>query len=70
MTSATDTRRRWPRLTLTLPPAHADALGRLAEAHFRDRKREALRLLTEAIDREHGSSEARSSESGAAEPLA
>lgn len=48
-------RRRWPRLTLVIPPDHADALGRLAEAHFRDRKREALRLLTEAIDREQAS---------------
>ena len=49
----TETRRRWPRLTLVLPPERAAALRVIAEGNFRDQRREALRLLTEAIDREH-----------------
>lgn len=45
-------RRRWPRLVLTLPPDANDALTELARDHFRDRKREALRLVLEGIARE------------------
>jgi hypothetical protein len=47
-----DNRQRWPRITLVLPPDAADALGTLARNHFRDRRREALRLLLDAIERE------------------
>ena len=45
-------RRRWPRLMLTLPPDANDALTAMARDHFRDRKREALRLVLEGIARE------------------
>jgi hypothetical protein len=45
-------RRRWPRIILTLPPDTHEALGDLAIEHYRDRKREALRLLVDAIARE------------------
>lgn len=45
-------RRRWPRLVLTLPPDANDALTAMARDHFRDRKREALRLVLEGIARE------------------
>jgi hypothetical protein len=49
---ASEPRRRWPRLVLTLPPETSDALGDLARVHLRDRKREALRLILEGIERE------------------
>lgn len=49
---ATENRRRWPRLVLTLPPDANDALTTMARDHFRDRKREALRLVLEGIARE------------------
>lgn len=45
-------RRRWPRVILTLPPEARDALHELARANYRDPKREALRLLLDAIERE------------------
>ena len=45
-------RRRWPRLVLILPPDANEALTAMARDHFRDRKREALRLLLEGIARE------------------
>ena len=45
-------RRRWPRLVLILPPEANDALTAMARDHFRDRKREALRLVLEGIARE------------------
>lgn len=45
-------RRRWPRLVLVLPPDANDALTAMARDHFRDRKREALRLILEGIARE------------------
>jgi hypothetical protein len=45
-------RRRWPRLVLTLPPDANDALTLMARDHYRDRKREALRLVLEGIARE------------------
>jgi len=47
-----DDRRRWPRLTLVLPPEQGDALAALARDHYRDPKREALRLLVDGIERE------------------
>jgi hypothetical protein len=47
-----DNRRHWPRIMLTLPPDAADALGELARVNYRDRKREALRLLLDGIARE------------------
>ena len=47
-----ETRGRWPRLVLTLPPETADALGELAREHLRDQKREALRLILDGIARE------------------
>jgi len=46
------TRRRWSRIVLTLPPELSAGLHELADAHYRDGKREALRLLTEAVERE------------------
>ena len=52
-------RRHWPRVTLTLPPEAADRLATLARAHYRDNKREALRLLLDGIDREQPRSDAR-----------
>ena len=45
-------RRRWPRVTLTLPPDVSAALDRLARDSFRDPRREATRLLIAAIERE------------------
>jgi hypothetical protein len=45
-------RQRWPRVAVTLPPQVGKALDDLAEANFRDRRHEALRLLTDAIERE------------------
>ncbi len=45
-------RRTWSRIVLTLPPDLSDALGELARANYRDRKREALRLLRDGIERE------------------
>ena len=45
-------RQRWPRLVLTLPPGANDALTAMARDHFRDRRREALRLVLEGIARE------------------
>jgi hypothetical protein len=54
-------RRRWPRLVLILPPDANDALTAMARDHFRDRKREALRLLLEGIAREDAAKPDRSS---------
>lgn len=45
------TRRSWPRLVLTIPPDARDRLHELAQANYRDPKREALRLLLEGIER-------------------
>jgi len=45
-------RRHWSRLTLTLPPDASEALGELARQNLRDRRREALRLVLEGIERE------------------
>jgi hypothetical protein len=45
-----DTRRRWPRLVLTIPPAAAATLGELARGNFRDRRQEALRILLDGIE--------------------
>lgn len=45
-------RRRWQRITLTLNPRASDGLHELARRNVRDPKREALRLLTEGIERE------------------
>ncbi len=45
-------RRTWPRLVLTLPPETSEALGELARLNYRDRKREALRILVDGIERE------------------
>jgi hypothetical protein len=45
-------RRSWPRVTLVLPPEARDTLHQLARAHYRDPRREALRLLLDAIERE------------------
>lgn len=50
--SPTESRRRWPRLTLVLPPEQSEALGQLARSNYRDPKREALRLLVDGIERE------------------
>jgi predicted transcriptional regulator len=47
----TPDRRRWPRLTLTLPPEASDKLDTLARVNMRDRKREALRLLLDSLER-------------------
>lgn len=47
-----ENRRRWPRLTLTLPPEAADALGVIAQGNYRNRKQEALRLLMDGIEQE------------------
>jgi hypothetical protein len=44
--------RRWPRIVLTLPPDLADDLRESARLNLRDTKREALRLLRDAIERE------------------
>jgi hypothetical protein len=61
---ATESRRRWPRLTLTLPPDAAENLTQLARRNYRDRRREALRLLLAGIERETASAEATTSKSG------
>ena len=47
-----DAQRRagWPRVTLVLPPEARDTLHDLARAHYRDPRREALRLLLDAIE--------------------
>lgn len=45
-------RRAWPRVVLTIPPAARDRLYALARDNYRDPKREALRLLLDAIERE------------------
>jgi excisionase family DNA binding protein len=50
--SSTPRRSAWPRVTLVLPPDARDTLHDLATAHYRDPKREALRLLLDAIERE------------------
>lgn len=52
-----ENRRSWPRLTLTLPPEASDSLADLARAHYRDRKREALRILVDGIARERAAAE-------------
>ncbi len=49
---ARDNRRRWPRIVLTLTPDAADKLHSLAKDNYRDPKREALRLLLDALERE------------------
>jgi hypothetical protein len=48
----TENRRSWPRIVLTLPPDAADSLGELARRNYRDKRREALRLLLDGIARE------------------
>ena len=48
----TPDRRRWPRVTLTLPPEASDRLDAMARSNLRDRKREALRLVLDGIARE------------------
>jgi hypothetical protein len=48
----TESRRTWPRITLTLPPEAGERLAALARDHLRDRRREALRLLLDGIERE------------------
>ena len=48
----TPSRRYWPRLVVTLPPEAREALQNLASANQRDPKREATRLLLDAIQRE------------------
>jgi len=48
----TSSRRNWPRLVITLSPDARDALQNLASANQRDPKREATRLLLDAIERE------------------
>lgn len=48
----TPDRRHWPRVTLTLPPEASDRLDTLARDNLRDRKREALRLVLEGLERE------------------
>ena len=45
-------RRNWPRVVLTLPPEVSARLDELANSNLRDRKREALRLVLEGIERE------------------
>jgi hypothetical protein len=45
-------RQTWPRVALTLPPEAGAALDELARRNFRDRRREALRLLLGAIEEE------------------
>lgn len=45
-------RNRWPRLVLVIPPEVDGALADLARAHYRDRRREALRLLVDGVERE------------------
>lgn len=45
-------RRRWPRIVLSLPPDVAAGLRELADAHYRDGKREAVRILVEGVERE------------------
>lgn len=49
---AGESRGRWPRLVLTLPPEAMQALGELAAGNLRDPKREALRLILDALERE------------------
>lgn len=49
---AGESRGRWPRLVLTLPPEAMQALGELAAGNLRDPKREALRLILDGLDRE------------------
>jgi len=48
----TPTRQRWPRIVLTLPPEARDTLHEMARRNDREPKREALRLLLGAIERE------------------
>lgn len=45
-------RRSWPRIVLTIAPETRDALHALALRNYRDPKREATRLLLDAIARE------------------
>jgi hypothetical protein len=52
MAVTTPNRTRWPRITLTLPPESRDALADLARRNYREPKREAMRLLLDAIERE------------------
>lgn len=40
------------RLVIDLPPELYDGLRRLADANYRDGKREAIRLLAEGVERE------------------
>ena len=48
----TPSRRRWPRVVLTLSPEDRDRLHELARRNMRDPKREAIRLLLDGLDRE------------------
>ena len=50
----TSNRQTWPRLLLVLTPEQGDALDELARVNYRDRRREAMRLLDDAIRRERG----------------
>jgi hypothetical protein len=52
MDAPTPNRTRWPRLTLTIPPETREALAQIASRNYREPKREALRLLLDAIERE------------------
>lgn len=52
-------RQRWPRVALLLPPESGRALDEIAVRNFRDRRREALRLLLDAIERERLTTEKR-----------
>ena len=45
-------RRRWPRITIVLPPEDADRLAELARGNYRTGRAEALRLLLDGIARE------------------
>lgn len=47
-----ESRLHWPRIALTLPPDAGLALDELAKLHLRDRRREALRLLLDGLERE------------------
>jgi hypothetical protein len=52
-------RRRWSRVTLTLPPTSLDDLRDLAAANYRAPREEALRLLIDGIRRERRRSDTR-----------
>jgi hypothetical protein len=52
MDATTPNRTRWPRIVLTVPPEARDTLHALARSHYRDPKREALRILLDGLERE------------------